>query len=111
MADSTNKPTVASATIINNPDRRFGRVLPCGKDTAELVAIICVNGARQFRLMCCEQHSIDHHNISHSKLTRAEMVNARIHHSNAAEGVEPLPLRREPRRFPDQPPIFEPWEH
>jgi hypothetical protein len=111
MAHSTKKPAVASSIIISHPHRRFRRVLPCGKDTtAELVVVICVNGARQFRLMCCSKHGLDQENISHSKLARAEMTNARVHHSNAAEGVQPLPLRRQPRCTPEQPPLFEPWE-
>ena len=75
------------------PYPRFDRLLPCGKQArAELVAVICRNGVRQYRLLCCDEHGLDNHNIAYRKLTSTERENARVHHSNAADGVEPLPL-------------------
>ena len=74
-------------TLIDNPYKRFKRILPCGNDTAqaELVVIVCVNDTRQYRLVCCEEHDVLNYNIAHWKLKAAEKRNARIHHQNVAE--------------------------
>ena len=74
----------AAVIVLANVQARFGPFAsPCGCDgTHELVAVLCANGVRQYRVRCVEQHPqsgrIGSHNIAHHKLTDYEKTEAEI---------------------------------